>query len=271
MSLAVSTSETMQPHGPLAQLTNSAPDAANLEADARPPSFLLPSTENEPSFAQRRQLGPAFTARSYGPSSSTSLAAVLGLNNGPPRQSHTVGPRRALQSPVRLSRSSTQKRRSKHNEEARKRPALASDVFTAPSPVMRSMSEMGRQAQFSSTSSGQHDSLFVPRAPVEPIVPAAIAPDAIMAHLAPPVVAPPRLGSPFSGQPSSFSFPNRFTQPMNLDMAALGRPFATVQQPAEAPAAPVRSNLASRLAYIDQRLKELNKRDPSRPRSESPF
>ncbi len=226
MSLTISTAESMRPEGPLAQLTGSlletssqelsSPDLADVQAPAA-------SREGEPSLAERRRrLGSPFTARSYGPSSTSSLAAVLGLSTA--RQSHTLGPRRTLQSPVRLSRSATQKRRTKQSHEPRKRPVLAFDVFTDPTVG----AQQPGPAQFSSTNSKRHDELFVPRIEAEPIVVSNTAPELPASNrLAPPVMPPPRLGSPFSGHNTSFSFPNRFSQPASLDLAALGRPFAT--------------------------------------------
>jgi hypothetical protein len=57
----------------------------------------------------------------------------------------------------------------------------------------------------------------------------------------------------------------------SVDLGVLGRPFATIQQFAnESTAPPSRHNLAGRLAYIDQRLKELRQRGANR-RSESPL
>ncbi|RYP21826.1 hypothetical protein DL765_002051 [Monosporascus sp. GIB2] len=124
MSLTLSTSETMQPHGPLAQLARSDiesfPDFI-LSADHEP---RAPSND-EPPALNRTHLGSPFSANSYGPSSSASSGANLSL----PKQSSTVGPRKSLKSPVRLtrSRSGTQKRRSVKTAEdpPRKRPSLA--------------------------------------------------------------------------------------------------------------------------------------------------
>jgi hypothetical protein len=271
MSLALSTSDAMQPEGPLAQLTNSSSEPTTAES-----SFRSDLPENPPvqgdsgaSFAERQRLGSPFTARSYGPSSSSSLAAMLGLT-GTRQQAQTIGPRRSLQSPVRLSRSATQKRRSKQTLGLRRRPTLASDVFTDPTLAAALSS---RAPEFSSTNTKQHDDLFVPRIAVAPVVASSTAPELPTPRLENPLAPPPRLGSPFSSSSTSFSFPNRLSQPTNLDMVGLGRPFATVQRPADEPTAiPARTNLASRLAYIDRRLKEFNNRANGAPRrSESPF
>ncbi len=211
----------------------------------------------------RLEQSPA-EARAYGPSSSTSLAGMLGLSNS--RQSHTIGPRRTLQSPVRLSRSATQKRRTRQSHELRKRPVLATDIFTDPAII-------GHETQFSSTSSKRHDELFIPRIEAEPlgIRNSNTAPELPSSRLMPPVKPPPRQASRFSGPNTSFSFPTLSSQPVNFDLAALGRPFAKVQRPSESAAVPARTNLASRLVYIDQRLKEFNRGDAGRRRSESPL
>jgi hypothetical protein len=88
------------------------------------------------------------------------------------------------------------------------------------------------------------------------------------------LLPPPRLGSPFTGEGSSFSFPHRvhrMHQGGSIDLGVLGRPFATIQQfSSEQSPPPTRNSLADRLAYIDQRLKELRQRDTNR-RSESPL
>lgn len=290
MSLALSTSETMQPNGPLAQLTSSnsehlaepsAPPADDA-ASSGAPSFLLGNFEGEPSFAERRRLGSPFGAKSYGPSSSSSLTAALGLNSGsmPRRQTHTVGPRRTLQSPVRLSRSGTQRRRNTQSGVPRKRPSLVSDIWLDPNANNGPQASMAQVAEpsFAMPSRLDLDELFVPRAPPSQpqLASSASMPDVGMQQgtpqLEPPLLLPPRLGSPFSGTSSSFSFPRRMhrQQPGSVDLGMLGRPFATVQQPTEAAAASTRANLTDRLAYIDQRLKEFRSRD-ARRRSGSPL
>ncbi|CAK7237690.1 hypothetical protein SEUCBS140593_010075 [Sporothrix eucalyptigena] len=332
LSLALSTSETMQPQGPLAQLTRSSSDMSHGFNTAPPYSLdaALASTTTsdntaptttaqafsgrlasaieaeEPSFAERRRLGSPFTARSYGPSSSSSLAAVLGLSTSSSRQPHTVGPRRSLQSPVRLSRSGTQKRRTKHlSQDLRRRPGLASDFFTEPLSDLGAGFE-GHHADFTSSNATHTDELFIPRMEALPALTSSSsapqlatassepsrslddfvrdfeqAPPPLLRRLdapdlldAAPLQPPARLGSPFSllpGNNTSFSFPNRFTQPADLDISSVGRPFATVQR-AQSKPVPARTNLASRLAYIDQRLRELNNRNENHPRrSDSPL
>jgi hypothetical protein len=273
MSLALSTADSMQPTGPLAQLTSSTPAAETAEEKPVPPptteapGILLARFEGEPSFAERRRLGSPFSAKSYGPSSSSSLAAALGLNSPlPHRQTHTVGPRRTLQSPVRLSRSGTQKRRNTQSCVPRKRPSLASDIWLDPKAAQTEATGPNLISQ-----TRVSDSFVLGPPAIHSLASSASMPDVGLqsgAFLAP----PPRLGSPFSGSSSSFSFPRRMhrNQPGSVDLGMLGRPFATVQETTEGNAIPARTNLTDRLAYIDQRLKEFRSRD-TRTRSGSPF
>lgn len=271
MSLVLSTAGTMQPEGPLAQLVGSAPESAGQDSvdnlDHTPP----PTVDAEPTFDERRRLGSPFHAKSYGPSSSsTSLASVLGLASGTSqRQNRTVGPRRALQSPVRISRTSTQKRRPRQYPEGRMRPSLGADLWLDP----QSESSMGdggpgpnsRETRFSSTNTNQHDNLFIPRSQAGSSVTSSASYPHVTRQLAVPVIPPPRLGSPFC---ASSSVPNRFTDPDDFWMG--GRPFSSFHQQSNTsqPTHPARK-LELKLAYIDQRLKELNGRDSQR-RSESP-
>ncbi|KAK4128701.1 hypothetical protein N657DRAFT_676452 [Parathielavia appendiculata] len=275
LSLAMSTAESMQPNGPLAQLAASNPEPA--EPSGSPPlaGQALCTFDGEPSFAERRRLGSPFTASSYGPSSSGSLAAVLGLTGSlPRRQSQTVGPRRTLQSPVRLSRSGTQKRRHTQSGAPRKRPSIGSDLWLDPS---FSAATAAGATSASEATAWENDDLFIPRVPPVPALNSSISMPNVgvqLGHSA--LLPPPRLGSPFTGEASSFSFPHRvhrMHQGRSIDLGVLGRPFATVQQLPAAPSSPPpRNSLADRLAYIDQRLKELRQRDAiTNRRSESPL
>ena len=294
VSLALSTSDAMHPQGPLAQLTGSVSEARTAPEPPAPAAglaaTLLQTSGSEPSIPERRRLGSPFTARSYGPSSSTSLAAALGVSTANyRRQSRSFGPRRTtLHSPARLSCSSTQKRRTRQSasREPRKRLSLAADFWTEPGTTSgcgsssSSSSSSGStrpattrsEAGFSSTTTQPHDELFVPRIPAEqPLLASSLSP--APGQLAPPFTKapPPRLGSPFSASSASFSFPARVARPANMGLAAPARRSATVQQ--QRPASRVsqaRANLVSRLAYIDQRLKEFNNRTIRR-RSESPL
>ncbi|KAK4105582.1 hypothetical protein N658DRAFT_483042 [Parathielavia hyrcaniae] len=278
LSLAMSTSESMQPNGPLAQLAASEPEPA--EPSRSPPlaAGTLGTFEGEPSFAERRRLGSPFTATSYGPSSSGSLATVLGLTGSlPRRQSQTVGPRRTLQSPVRLSRSGTQKRRHTQSGAPRKRPSIGSDLWLDPSFSAASAAGAATSANEATTPWERNDDPFTSRAPPVPTLSSSVSMPNVGAQLDDSaLLSPPRLGSPFTGEASSFSFPHRMHrmhQGASIDLGVLSRPFATIQQLSAAPSAPpTRNRLADRLAYIDQRLKELRNRDAhATRRSESPL
>ncbi|KAI1254843.1 hypothetical protein MGN70_002903 [Eutypa lata] len=253
MSLTMSTSETMQPYGPLAQLASS---------QMEPFPDLIPSAEyglevssiTEPFIDDRARLGSPFIAKSYGPSSSTSLGANLNL----PPQSNTVGSRKLLKSPVRLtrSRSGTQKRRSTKATEdpPRKRPSLSAafgEVIAA-TPKDGSIKSSQQQANPSSSLGIQDD----------PFQPEPRADNSKLASFMQPI----RLGSPFSGSNSSHSVPTRSSAPININFR---RPFSTIQQPAQrrSETPPARSSLASRLAYLDQRLRDFR----NRRRSQSPM
>jgi hypothetical protein len=274
LSLALSTSESMQPNGPLAQLAASNPEPAEPSQPPMPTGQTLGTFEGEPSSAERRRLGSPFSASSYGPSSSGSLAAALGLTGSiPRRQSQTVGPRRALQSPVRLSRSGTHKRRHTQSGVPRNRPSIGSDLWLDPS--FAAASAAAATSTRDAVTSSRSDDLFIPRIPPVPSLISSTSMPNVGGQLdgsaLPP---PPRLGSPFTGESSSFSFPHRVHRSHHggsIDLGVLGRPFATIQQfSTDASPQPARNSLADRLAYIDQRLKELRQRDANH-RSESPL
>ncbi|KAK7908064.1 hypothetical protein PG985_015367 [Apiospora marii] len=270
MSLTLSTSETMQPHGPLAQLTCSQPEPEEpvtptaASAEAAPGHTL----EHAPPVSRRRLASPFF-ARSYGPSSTTPLVDGADVR----RQPHTVGARKLLKSPVRLTRSKsgTQKRRSVKSleDQPRRRPSLSAALWGIP-PTEPGLRE-GNKTQFSSTASAENDSMFIPRSTdmSDPFAPAQSGASAGLS-VAAAASQIPRLGSPFG---ASHSFPNRLSQPLGFNLTALRRGFATVQQPSETnpPSTPSRSSLASRLAYIDQRLKDFRSRNNVPRRSQSPW
>ncbi|KAI1133540.1 hypothetical protein F5Y10DRAFT_227997 [Nemania abortiva] len=298
LSLALSTSDTMQPHGPLAQLTSSqlppisayeyqSDTTPSLESQQEEPMVKLPKTQaiddpyietDSKSQPGSARLGSPFLAKSYGPSSSSSITSKIAL----PRQSNTVGPRKLLKSPVRLtrSRSGTQKRRSikSHEEKPWKRPSLAAAFFregsrnaegSAPTP-----NTDGEHATTSGSFPRRNTLDIISTAPSEDpsITNGLFAVSDVPSQASP--SRPPRLGSPFSTASSSYSFPNRLSSASNFSLASLRRPFATVQQPTQPipdTPTPVRSSLASRLAYLDQRLKELRNRGTDRRRSQSPF
>ena len=243
MSLTLSTSDTMQPHGPLAQLAQSPLEpfpelipSANLVADAPAPESSAP---------ELARLGSPFAANSYGPSSSTSLAADLNL----PKQSNSLGSRKSLKSPVRLtrSRSGTQKRKSvkaAEDQPKKRRPSVTTTFGVA--------AQDNKATAYQSTAASNLSDPFQ----AEPVA------DTSSTQRT-------RLGSPFSGSGFSHSFPNRSSTHLNFNLNALRRPFATIQQPSqrrsESPS--TRSSLASRLAYLDQRLRDFR----NRRRSQSPL
>jgi hypothetical protein len=135
-----------------------------------------------------------------------------------------------------------------------------------PASATSSVTETSQEPLFSSTTTREHDDLFIPRFPREPLSASSISMSDVGRHLAPPVVQPPpRLGSPFTGGSASFSFPNRLHHhPGGLDAIAPRRHFATVQQHQGLQQPATRSDLASRLAYIDRRLKEFNRNERQR-------
>lgn len=343
LSLAVSTCESMQPQGPLAQLTASRDQLPPPLGFCAPPALIEAAAVFAPptgaAGADITRLGSPFVARSYGPSSSSSLADSFGMSLEPQRLSNSVGTRRrSLGSPAIISSSSggssnssnnynttsfnnnsneysnNQKRRSKQLSAAveprRKRPSLGSDFWVDPSNNGAASAQATPSADFSSTAATQRDALFIPRANLQELFeashPAASAssppsssspptlgpgPDkriiaAPSSLLAPPPLAnqPSRLGSPFSAAKSSFSFPGRRSNSIStIDFSIIRRPFATVQpvqpvqqqsqpqpQPAESETTPTRSSLRSRLAYIDERIKDFRRRDQTRRRSQSP-
>ncbi|OTA54286.1 hypothetical protein K449DRAFT_401112 [Hypoxylon sp. EC38] len=268
-SLAMSTSETMKPGAPLAQLTSSGNDPC--PQPIRDVARFTTPTEQEMPSADVPQLPSPVIAKSYGPSSSSFLAADISL----PRQSNTLGARKLLKSPVRLtrSRSGTQKRRSVKSLDdlPRKRPSLAAAFWK------ESENSYDQEQNESSESYIQGDDVFAQKpqreetsaSRIESSKPFVISATSSLT----PSVQPRRLGSPFSGAGSSYSFPNRLSAPINFNLTALRRPFATVQpiQERSGTQSPPRSSLASRLAYLDQRLRELRNRGGDRRRSQSPL
>ncbi|KAI8629378.1 hypothetical protein F5Y19DRAFT_79700 [Xylariaceae sp. FL1651] len=305
MSLTLSTSDTMQPHGPLALLTSSqpAPELTHMRRpeptsphEPRQPEPVVKTPEEAWTFVESSvetsseayqnsiaRLGSPFLARSYGPSSSSSIATKISL----PMQPNTVGPRKLLRSPVRLarSRSGTQKRRSTkgHEEKPWRRPSLAAAFFREGSRNTEvSVAIPNEGADQSLANCGTlcdrhaHQIPFEESPTILPNLRGAMGKETVVSTVlsqsSP--TRPPRLGSPFSMTSSSYSFPNRLSSAGNFSLAALRRPFATVQQSPQITSenpAPARSSLTSRLAYLDQRLKELRNRGTDRRRSQSPL
>ncbi|TGJ84107.1 hypothetical protein E0Z10_g4642 [Xylaria hypoxylon] len=305
MSLALSTSDTMQPHGPLAQLTSSqllpisaygfqsqTTSSRELHQEEPIPKTPVKNRVLEEPFMETdassqhdlARLGSPFLAKSYGPSSSSSITAKITL----PKQSNTVGPRRLLKSPVRLtrSRSGTQKRRSVkgHEEKPWKRPSLAAAFFREGSRNAEGLVPGANADSQTTQSPSKHTTSDRPPQQTPFEIASTDLPEIRTAESRPFVAfaepfqaspsRPPRLGSPFSAASSSYSFPNRLSSASNFSLAAWRKPFATVQQspqPIADTPTPTRSSLASRLAYLDQRLKELRNRGTDRRRSQSPM
>ncbi|KNA94301.1 hypothetical protein FOXG_00410 [Fusarium oxysporum f. sp. lycopersici 4287] len=197
----------------------------------------------------------------------------IGKSGIPPHGVCLRGPRRALMSPVRLTRSrSTHKRRSNHLEARKiKRPSLGSDLWVDPASIV-DLSATNDQFATPQTEPEIDSDVVVPRKNLQQLFEASQPLAAQQQTLAPPVGdVPPRLGSPFALGGSSFSFPNRLSHGAANDPDALRRPFATFQQSSEGNHGVTRSSLASRLAYIDERLKDFRRRDQPRRRSESPL
>ncbi|KAI1456926.1 hypothetical protein F4805DRAFT_430540 [Annulohypoxylon moriforme] len=268
-SLAVSTSDTMRPEAPLAQLTSSEVETVPEPAGNIRQEMVTP--DRELSSADIPRLPSPVLAKSYGPSSSSSLADGISL----PRQSNTLDSRKLLKSPVRLtrSRSGTQKRRSvKSLEELpRKRPSISTAFWkgSEDSDNLPQAQDSERREQsevvFGQKTHCRSFSAFSASRNEDPFVVSTSSENSAM--------QPRRLGSPFSGAGSSHSFPNRLSTPINFNLTALRRPFATVQQPNQERSrtqSPPRSSLAARLAYLDQRLRELRNRGGDRRRSQSP-
>lgn len=275
MSLAVSTSDSMQLQGPLAQLTNTRIDPQPEELPPQPSRSdyqLAPVPGFEPLESERAQLSSPFVAHSYGPSSSGSLTLSFAVDAKLQRQTHTGGgPRPALMSPARLTRSrSTQKRRPKQplfEPRRTKRPSLGSDLWVDPATITTTDHASQLPAQ---TSFDDVENMLAPRKNLQQLFEQSQPSLTRLAPLTSLVDAPLRLGSPFSMPGSSFSFPNRLSRAPDVDVDAVRRPFATVQQPTEnSPLS--KSSLASRLAYIDERLKDFRRHDRPRRRSESPL
>ncbi|KAL2756791.1 hypothetical protein ACRALDRAFT_1062460 [Sodiomyces alcalophilus JCM 7366] len=287
VSLTISTSESMQPHGPLAQLMRSTPEPMEVPRSLQDGRPLAPDM---PSLGHQRLASP-FVAQSYGPSSTQGTGAAREV--APQRQHQSHGHRRSLQSPPRLtrSRSNTQKRRSRQSSiEPRriKRPTMGSDLWTQPvavTPETERTKQPDRSFNlhsmlFNSTHTTQSDERFVPRTNLAELFATPFSraqhqstPRRLSASLALPKEAPPRLASPFSSSNYSRLFPNRSTRAETLchigtDPAP--RPFATIQQPVEGVSATRTRTLTGRLAYIDERLRELRHRQTSRRRSKSP-
>jgi len=281
MSLTTSTAESMQPDGPLAKLAADAADTPPITS-----SFLLLEDFKPLSFCQSRginleenrgrRLGSPFIARTYGPSSSTTLNP-FDRPSPPQTQSGTTGPR--LRSPLRFNQprslNGTQKRRAQHDLEeelspngAIVRPSILNELFSAPSTQRRVRSRgfsLGDEAlrhrdprispsQFEvppprmKIPSPEQPQLSQPAKPAPKLLPSA-------------TFEPPRLGSPFSESGPS-TFPRRLFQDPTATVRRSA--FATMHQTrrsiesfdfGEGP------SLQSRLEQLDMKLKQIRERD----------
>ncbi|KAK3395978.1 hypothetical protein B0T20DRAFT_49641 [Sordaria brevicollis] len=201
MSLTLSTSEHMQPQGPLAQLTRSSLSIFEALAPPLEPIPIPQRQSDQMEEPERGRLGsPLFgpqpipggeaedpdstpQPRSYGPSSSASLAAAIGaittrrrgqtISHSLPGQNTRPATGR-LQSPVRLSRSTAPgKRRNTHSQggDYRKKSAPAPGADTGVTADTRPTTDEGtatatrgrRSTEFSSTIGHRFDELFIPR------------------------------------------------------------------------------------------------------------
>lgn len=291
LSLAVSTSDSMQPGGPLAQLTQSQRDLPKLPELSTPATpahtgntseltkLLLGSTNAGPMTPepQMARLGSPFVAQSYGPSTSNALTDVLGVEADSQRRCKTLGHRRSAKSPTRVtrSRSNTQKRRSRPSVlESRKhrKQSFTSDIL-ATSPIAPNASE------FSSIASSIGGDLMVPRSNIQEMFGATHPTMSAIEDSATPVLGlspPARLGSPFPGARASTSrsVPNRRSGPASVDFGVLGRPFFSVDESMDKPSSrsTTRAALTTKLAHLDERLNFFRRRTGSaeRGRSQSP-
>ena len=249
MSLVTSTSETMQPDGPLAKLAAEEPDSATSAASSsgfppiekfRPLSFgksrgLQLALRQDENQGRGRRLGSPF-ARTYGPSSSQGLD--LSDRPSPPRTQFNTGARPRLRSPVRFeaprSLNGSQKRRAQHSldEElspngAVLRPSILDEqLFGTPAAgSLRRVRTRGFSLGDDMTQTGPAASLPIQgfgdiftTAPVASSMTVAseipksepVTVVTSTSQLLPPVTFdPPRLGSPFSESRSSQTFPRR--------------------------------------------------------------
>lgn len=295
MSLATSTSETMQPDGPLAQLSASEKSSETPTTSSFPPleefkplSFGASRGSVFEDGNRGRRLGSPF-ARTYGPSSSKMLNP---RRPSPPRtQSHSVAEPR-LGSPVRFeeprSLNGTMKRRAQHSldEElspngAVLRPSILDEQLFG-SNIQPNSQRRVRSRGFSLGDEAlRHRSPGVFHIPLAPELATAPEPlgttettettagDSIARTLLPSVeFPPPRLGSPFSESGPSKTFPRRLFQDGSATIRRSA--FATMHQTrrsiesfdfGEGP------SLQSRLSHLDNKLKEIRDREAAAKRA----
>jgi hypothetical protein len=278
MVLTTSTSETMRPDGPLAQLA-CAPTAVEPPVSK---SAFPPLAECEPlSFARARgrpsddaeaRLGSPFVARTYGPSSSQAMDPFLDHRSPPPRGGDlgTAG-RFPFDQPRSLN--GTQKRRAQHDldEElsphgAIVRPSVLNDqLFGTPLNSRRVRSRgfsLGDEA-FRRGPSMFHSSfgLDAPPARTEIVAPHSTRGTSSSAPmlLPPPAFDPPRLGSPFT---ESKTFPRRVFPDSTTTIRR--NAFATMhhsRRSIESFDFGRGASLQSRLQNLEQRLNQIQERE----------
>jgi hypothetical protein len=261
MSLTLSTSETMQAQGPLAQLASSETQIPiNEELSTLPieETFASPVLAPESMFpTSPPRLGSPFVAKSYGPSSSSSLAGAFGVDVSAQQQNLTVGARRNSKTPTRVerSRSNTQSRRprqAKWELRRSKRPSLASDMWNEPTAEPPTALAAATPSSF--------DDIFMEQSNGQGLGKAS-QPSFVNMNAMTTADTPARLGSPFS-MPSSFSLPGRFFRPRGLDFGSAEQPVITTAESGESSGTNAsRASLPFRLSYLDQRLKDLRRRD----------
>jgi len=275
LSLTTSTSKTMQPDGPLAQLASEGspstitPDSSLPTVDFMPKGFGksrgLTVGRSEHGNSGRRLASP-FLARTYGPSSSQSLSTS---RPSPPRtQSDDTGPPQ-LRSPLRFdqprSLTGTQKRRAQHALDEELRPTGA---VLRPSILDEQLfgTPLGHQRRVRSRGFSLGDEAL--RAPgiFQHLLPSNVELSRPRTNpmLLPPAKfePPPRLGSPFLESGPSMTFPRRLFQDASSTIKRGA--FATMHQTrhsiesfdfGEGP------SFRSRLEQLDVKLKEIRERE----------
>lgn len=293
MSLTTSTSETMQPDGPLAQLTASEDSSETPTTSSFPPleSFQPLSFGASRGFHledgnRGRRLGSPF-ARTYGPSSSKMLGSHH--TSSPRTQSNSVAEPR-LGSPVHFdearSLNGTMKRRAQHSLEeelspngAVLRPSILDEQLFGGQFPPNSQRRVRSRGFSLGDEALRHRSPGVFQLPHAPeLASASEFPLGTSESRAGPSIArtllpsaefpPPRLGSPFSESGPSKTFPRRLFQDGSATIRRSA--FATMHQTrrsiesfdfGEGP------SLQSRLSHLDDKLKEIRDREAAAKRA----
>ncbi|PQE11521.1 Sm-like ribonucleo protein [Rutstroemia sp. NJR-2017a BVV2] len=289
LSLTTSTSESMQPDGPLARL---ATDTDSVMADPKKPNYRLRVWRKSRGMnlslddSKSRSLGSPFMARTYGPSSTMDGSFDLPRPSASRLYSDTMpvpGPR--LRSPLNFDRpraqTTTQKRRAQNSlhdaltsgAESPKPNALDEQLygtsftngqrrvrtraFTVGGDLLRNrIPGLFQPCPSPSTPSHSHEperSGLVPEFSPSPAAPA---------RLLPPVTfEPPRLRSPFM-ESGPNTFPRRLFQEHSPAVRRSG--VATMHQSHRSIGSldfGESRNLDSRLSQLDQKLAEIRRRE----------